>query len=128
MVVAVVVAFILRGLPDHCANSRPCGAADNCALQTTPEDRAEHRASGTADQRAFTRPDAALTMVIVVVVVRVAVVIVVATASAVANAIVVGAVVIVLLSNSGSHCGGQQKSEAENRSLGLFHYPLDAES
>jgi len=125
--IVVVVALVLRGLTNHRADAGTCCSADDSSLKTAAEDRAEYRAAGPANQRAFAGTNSPLIPPMVVVIRAVVVVVVaVAAASAVAHTVVVGAVVTVLR-EPGNDRGCEDKRSDEYRLSELAHLHSDAE-
>jgi Flp pilus assembly protein TadB len=131
--VVVVVALVLGGLTNDCADPGAGCSADQGSFEPAAEDCAEGRATGAANEGAFAGADATLAMIVVViimvvvVVVRVAVVVVVPAACAVTHAVVVGAVVVVVvLRGGGKDTGREQERSKENRFSELVHPRLDA--
>jgi len=126
VVVVIIVAIVLRGLPNHRANPSPSRTTNDGALQTAAKDRTQHSAPGPADQRTLTRTNTALTMVVMVIVVTiVAVVIAVAAASTIADSVVVG-VIVMMLRKRRHNRSSEEKRSYKDRFSKLGHPKLDA--
>jgi Flp pilus assembly protein TadB len=122
----IVVAVILRSLPNYRANARTRRSADDRALQAAAEDRTQHRAAGTADQRALPRSNSALPVIVVIVIMTIAVVVVAAASASAPHAVVVRTIVVVLLPRCRHHRSGKKKRNRKDRISYLGHSRLDA--
>lgn len=129
-VVVVIVAIVLGGLADDCANASTRRSTDQSSLEAAAEDRTKRGATGPANKRAFAGANTALLGLLVVVVIvmvgTIVVVVVVATLRAVPHAVVVGTIVMARLRKRGANADSEEKRGNEDRFSKRAHLKLDA--